>query len=185
MLSIAVAFNFMEQLGNRPDPNKVWIVSLITTIRPCDELDLKDLSTSDYDLDVLMRRSMMGHLLFCGIEDVTKLKGAVDQETIAQWHAFRTSLNGHGHTNVPLFLYQLGYNKNRSICVGPLPIFPDAMERARILFGAYQRHPDWWKSGNPMLKYDFLHASLFGVALIIFRHQHTQYAYRRRRLKFS
>jgi len=152
MLTIATAFHYIKQLGEVPDPKKIWIATLVTSIRPNRGPEYRALTSLEVDFGLLLKTKMMGHVAFNYVHDSTDDAKRLHSISVEQWRSFRMQLDRTGNSTAPLFIIQLAFNLFREFLTGPLPIYPEDLERAKILYFAKQRHPDWWWLPNPMLE---------------------------------
>jgi len=149
-LSIAVAIHFIDKLGDRPDPQKIFIAGVLVCIRPYSNNDLAAHQSPNVPLNLLLEKPMMGTLNFYGVLDETDQYNDVDA-VVDLWHGYRNYLDNNNHRDVPLVVLQLCYEKV-AIANGPLPIYPIDIERAKILLKARSLSSHWQEPSNPMLE---------------------------------
>jgi len=156
MLTIATAFDYITKWGKAPDPKIFRIATFVSSICPSKGSDYRALTSSEVDFDLLLKKTMMGHLAFDYVLDSTHDPKCFYPTFIEQWRSFRMEMDMTGNNAAPLFIIQFGFNLFPEFLTGPLPIYPEDLERAKILSIAKQRHPDWWLLPNPMLEYVFI-----------------------------
>jgi len=149
-LSMAVALKFLDQFDHHPEPEKqVWMVWLRFIARPCAEADFQALASPSIDLDVELRKPIMGKLHLIEIIDTTNDDYLKKQKPLQDiWDRLQPILCAD---KVPLFVVQLGYLEN-AILSGPLPIYADDIIRARIIRKANELGVIQCVKSNPMIE---------------------------------
>jgi len=158
MLAIVAAIHFMEEFGDKADPNKMWVVDFKSIIHPDSLLDLRALVSPAIEIERLKAKTIMGHLNLEVVVNSTEHKGSLSAKDIAQWKDVRDRLDCDGMHNVPLFLGQISYsyNKFNGLISGLLPVHAAQMAKAKFFHGAKRKNPNWWCTSNPMTEYVFI-----------------------------
>lgn len=147
-LTIAVVIEFMKELDDDHDPNKIRAVTLDTTIIPCDVEDCFRLLTSKE----AMKDSMLGCITVVKVQDCT-MDNLLDHPSyMKHWHDTRQKLDHLGFLEVPIFLFTTSFNGVVGLISSAMPIWPQIMSRARNLVEAHRLDHDWGRSQNPMLQ---------------------------------